>query len=230
MPSILFLDVNMPYSDGPWMHPTCSGHHGFTCCCRMLPSKLRFMMVHVAVTWVFYAGTEDRAKHPIISRDVPWTMKKHFAEDVQFNWRASASAADSLFPQASWFLTHWGSIHSRLFPNRVSDEWSVELGELGVSPKQRCNHQLGCFTLCPGWHCVGGWAARTRGWSLTRVLGRALVLEVAIYLKIWSFQGEHEKDESCSTFNWKGSGGARHSAHLTAGAVQQWRMHRSYIW
>lgn len=71
MPSILFLDVNMPYSDGPWMHPTCSGHHGFTCCCRMLPSKLRFMMVHVAVTWVFYAGTEDRAKHPIISRDVP---------------------------------------------------------------------------------------------------------------------------------------------------------------
>lgn len=111
-------------------------------------------MVHVAVTWeraetfgwckCFF--TQVLRFGQSIRVEMCPEQLKHFAEHVQFNWRASGSAADSLFPQASWFLTHWGSIHSPLFPKRVSDEWSVELGELGVSPKPRCNHQLGCFT------------------------------------------------------------------------------------
>jgi hypothetical protein len=173
MPSILFLDVNMPYSDGPWMHPTCSGHDVFTFCCRQ-----SFALWWCMLQW------HGREQKPLdganafftqvlkIGQSIPVEMcpeqLKHFAEHVQFNWRAWGSAADSLFPQASWFLTHWGSIHSPLFPKRVSDEWSVELGELGVSPKPRCNHRL-FYAPGPGWHCVGGWAARTRGWSLTRV-------------------------------------------------------------
>ena len=140
MPSILFLDVNMPYSDGPWMHPTCSGHDVFTFCCRqsfalwwcMLQWHGREQKPLDGANAFFYAGTEDRAKHP--RRDVPWTIKAFRGTCAVQLESMGFSSWFNVFPQASWFLTHWGSIHSPLFPKRVSDEWSVELGELGVSP------------------------------------------------------------------------------------------------
>ena len=85
------------------------------CCSDMGESRNLWMVQMFFFTQVLRFGQSIRV-------EMCPEQLKHFAEHVQFNWRASGSAADSLFPQTSWFLTHWGSIHSPLFPKRVSDE------------------------------------------------------------------------------------------------------------